>query len=433
MKKRFIPILCVFLVMVMIFSACNKTEESAEETTAATTTVGETEATTTAVQTTALPPIVYGEMELDVNWNCGYVAAPWNNGASSVLMENASGYSYSDIIRVTHAGTKISFKVSAMGAADDSILVFSVWNEANGRWEMAPESNCFYAHPSKKTAVSQYSGGSILYTYVTANNWENIRLCYKSGQTSTNGATIKYPTVTMEYTGESSSLEKYSEVNKVLIDWLAESKGKTNYTCLEGKTINFLGDSYFEGDGIDKRWTWPALLGQKYNMSFVNHGMGGTTIANVNSNSMVNRYTKLPDNNPDIVIIEGGRNDFNNNVPIGNNTDTDTTTFKGGLNKLIDGVKEKYPNALIICVTPWYYHQNLPYGNAMIELCQYKGVLCFNAMDRAATGVDVTDSNFLKNYTNNGNSISHLNIEGMKLVFPAFEKFIAEQYEASIT
>ncbi len=427
----------------MAFSACNKGDETGSETTAATTTAGETEATTTAVQTTALPPIVYGEMELDVNWNCGYVAAPWHNTANLRLMSNASGYSYSDIITIPHAGTKISFSVPVKTLISnnqpdkniDNILIFSLWNKIDRKWEMANESNMFYSDASKKTAISQLSGGSIQYTYVTAGNWENIRLCYKSGQTSNADTSITHPTVKMEYVGDAelSSIEKYITFNnKTLVDWLAESKEKTNYTCLEGKTINFLGDSYFEGDGIDKRWTWPALLGQKYNMSFVNHGMGGTTIANVNANSMVNRYTKLPDNNPDIVIIEGGRNDFNNNVPIGTNTDTSTTTFKGGLNKLIDGVRAKYPNAFIICVTPWYHSQNLAYGNAMIEVCESKGVACFNAMDRETTGVDVTDSNFLKTYTNNGNSISHLNVEGMKLVFPAFEKFIAEQYEAFI-
>ena len=58
------------------------------------------------------------------------------------------------------------------------------------------------------------------------------------------------------------------------------------------------------------------------------------------------------------------------------------------------------------------------------------GVACINAMDQAATGVYMTDSAFRTKYCMKASDISHLNEAGMKLVFPVFEKAIADFYTA---
>ena len=94
-------------------------------------------------------------------------------------------------------------------------------------------------------------------------------------------------------------------------------------------------------------------LAKKYDMVFNNYGMNGSTMSNyvTTNNPMVVRYANMVDNNPDIVIIEGGRNDYNKNVPIGENGSTDTKTMKGAARFLITKIQEKYPNALIICLT----------------------------------------------------------------------------------
>lgn len=443
MKKRFIPILCVFLVIVMLFSACNKEEGSADETTV-NTTEATTEATTTAVQTTALPPIEYGVKTLDVTWNRGYVAAPWNKNANAIIMENADGFSYSDVITVPHAGTKIIFRDDdPITLTDNYQLNISLWNEVDGKWEMAPESKYFYGTKAVASAISKYENKGIVYTYVTAKNWENIRLCYASGATATN--IPKYPTVTSEYTGETSSLELHQTKHGDFFTWLESTKDTSYYKDLEGLTINFLGDSYFEGHNMTNKhmYVWPAMLAQKYEMNFVNHGWNGSTVAIKPAtdypngrNPMCVRYKNLPDNDPDIVIIEGGRNDYSQGVPMGTDDSVDTSTFKGALNVLINGVHEKYPNALIICVTLWNHTGNrnadnkLPndYGQAVIDLCAKRGVPCFNALDQTMTKVYMTDANFRKTYCLAENDISHLNLDGMKLVLPAFEKFIGDEW-----
>ena len=61
-------------------------------------------------------------------------------------------------------------------------------------------------------------------------------------------------------------------------------------------------------------------------MIFSNYGIGGSTISNyVSTNQpMVDRYHFMTENKPDIIIIEGGRNDYNKSVPIGTLDDTST-------------------------------------------------------------------------------------------------------------
>ena len=64
------------------------------------------------------------------------------------------------------------------------------------------------------------------------------------------------------------------------------------------------------------------------------------------------------------------------------------------------------------------------------RVCADMGVPCINAMDQTATGVKMTDASFRSKYCMNPNDISHLNADGMKLVFPVFEKAIADFYAA---
>jgi hypothetical protein len=104
-------------------------------------------------------------------------------------------------------------------------------------------------------------------------------------------------------------------------------------------------------------------------------------------------------------------------------------------------IKEKYPNAVIICMTCWEVGGSAnsagnvcsAYGQALLDVCADMGIPCINAMDQKATGVYMTNADFRKKYCIGPNDISHLNADGMKLVFPFFEKTIAELYQASLS
>jgi hypothetical protein len=140
----------------------------------------------------------------------------------------------------------------------------------------------------------------------------------------------------------------------------------------------------------------------------------------------------------DIYIIEGGRNDRHYSVPFGNNNSADGKSFKGALNVIIKGIQAKNPDAFIILVTPWsyigekgYLGTNNDYADAMKELAEFYNdphVVCMYAADAEYTGVDMADAKFRKEYCQDVNDVSHLNANGMYMVAPKFDKWIAEAY-----
>ena len=54
------------------------------------------------------------------------------------------------------------------------------------------------------------------------------------------------------------------------------------------------------------------------------------------------------DNDADIVIVHAGTNDFSQQVPLGEEDSLDTSTFNGALNVVMNGLRTKYPSALVI-------------------------------------------------------------------------------------
>lgn len=208
------------------------------------------------------------------------------------------------------------------------------------------------------------------------------------------------------------------------------------YKILEGIKINALGDSYLQGDKLDSRYTWPTLISEKYGIEFANHGKNGSTMSDlVNaSRSMIERLKDMPDNNPDIVMLEGGRNDYNKSVPIGEDGSLDTKTMKGAARYLIINLKKKYPNAKFIAMTCWEVggspnsagNMCSDYGRALLSVCEEFGIECINGLDQDSVGVYMTDPEFRKKYCQHENDISHLNAEGMKYILPMFEKRFAE-------
>jgi hypothetical protein len=87
----------------------------------------------------------------------------------------------------------------------------------------------------------------------------------------------------------------------------------------------------------------------------------------------------MSDNYADIVLLEGGRNDFNNEVPLGDVDTHDTKTFSGALNVTIEGLKAKYPDAMIVCISNWNFPGTknelgcADYANAMEAVAQKQG------------------------------------------------------------
>lgn len=392
---------------------------------------------TTVPETTAPETNPDDPVALSVNWHLGYVGSSNHTTFKNKINKDGGLYSYTDVITIKKAGTKIYFtdndtySNSDVGYASPSAYVISSWKYENDEWVIDLDRANYAGSNASDSVIAKKTSAGMTYTYVTSFDNENIRLGYRSGQSTTFTPAV-YPTIYSKYTGEEGTFKP-----DTLNEWLEQSR-KTSYSsCLDQITMSVIGDSYFAGNGLDSKLVWPSLLGLKYKMTFNNYGVNGSTISNyiTTNNPMVDRYSAMANNNPDIIIIEGGKNDYNNNVPIGTNNDTVSTTFKGGLKKLIEGIRAKYPDAFIACVTVWNVDQTnsigktvRDYGNAMIEICNLYDIPCFNAMDKNLSLVDMTSETFRTQYCMSSSDISHLNADGHKLVMPKFEAFIAEKY-----
>ncbi len=210
---------------------------------------------------------------------------------------------------------------------------------------------------------------------------------------------------------------------------------------LMGITMYAMGDSYFGGSSLGKEATWVNMLGEKYGMHYVNYGIGGSTMSDyvTDKNPMVLRYTRMEKGDADIILLEGGRNDRSQKVPLGDLDSRDSKTFLGSVNIMLDGMLKTYPNALIILITPWNHTgkvadtglSNVDYANAMRSLAEHRNdprVVCLYAADPNLVGVDMNDASFRMKYCIQPTDVSHLNLEGMKMVLPFMEQLIAAEY-----
>ncbi len=143
---------------------------------------------------------------------------------------------------------------------------------------------------------------------------------------------------------------------------------------LTGKTINFLGDSITEGVGASAPDTcYVEVLRRMYHPAQVrNYGIGGTRIAPQKEVSIdpqwdqdfCGRYQTMADD-ADIVVVFGGTNDFGHGfAPFGTVGDTTPATFCGACDMLYKGLKAKYPQEVIVVVTPTHRSsENDPRGD----------------------------------------------------------------------
>ena len=214
-------------------------------------------------------------------------------------------------------------------------------------------------------------------------------------------------------------------------DFRAEYKYEQFYDVLVGKSINVLGDSYVSDGSLDDGKIWPQLLAEKYDMNYRSYGKGGNAIGSTAASGtpMVTRYREMR-GGVDIVFVIGGRNDYNQKFPIGQVGDTTADTLCGATALLIDGLREKYPDSLILFSTSWYVNEDMKaYTDATLAVCEAKGIPCFHAADQKLSGVYMDQAGFRSTYCIKPGDVSHLNAAGMRLVMPKFEQFIAEEAE----
>lgn len=458
---RTISLLLVALLSLTFLAACGSSKELPVVTTApdgtdsATYAAPETSAdsnaavpgSTAAPETKAPETTAAAEIKtVSTVWHFGYVGSSSNSSYTYVINSSGTYYSYTDVITLEKAGTEVWFTDNNTNSNGDknfasaAALVVSSWKKSGSAWLIDQTGTNIAGSGSTDSVIATNESDAMVYRYVTTYDNESIRLCFRSGQTSA-FTPAAYPAVYFRETSGTGTAASLNAAAKDYADWMAESKLSSYYKSLEGLTMYTLGDSYFAGDALETKYVWCSLLAGKYGMTYTNKGKNGSAISDCTAAAypMVSRYTELPVAGADIILLEGGKNDFNNDVPIGTNSDVSTKTFKGALQFLIGKLQTRYPGALIVCVTVWNTAGTnslgltvSDYGQAMIEVCTADGIPCFNSMDTAISGVDMTSAVFRSMYCLTSSDISHLNIAGHRMVLPKFEKFIADAYEAHL-
>lgn len=85
----------------------------------------------------------------------------------------------------------------------------------------------------------------------------------------------------------------------------------------------------------------------------VNLGIGGSSIGRYWENAFVDRYREIPQDT-DLILVMGGTNDgfCMNQEELGTMQERKPRTFIGDLDELLKGLKENYPQAKVVMVTP---------------------------------------------------------------------------------
>lgn len=131
---------------------------------------------------------------------------------------------------------------------------------------------------------------------------------------------------------------------------------------IKNKIISFLGDSLTEGHGVaDLNNRYDNVLLCKGELKEVcNYGIGGTRLAYQKQASESPRHDlcfcgRAGGINPesDIIVVMGGTNDYGHGqAPFGTMTDCMPDTYCGAVEYLMNYLRDAFPNALKVFMTP---------------------------------------------------------------------------------
>lgn len=179
-----------------------------------------------------------------------------------------------------------------------------------------------------------------------------------------------------------------------LFDRDSESSNESAVIDFSTLSVSCLGDSITMDTRVKN---YPTALKEEMNFKIVsNHGISWSTIgyqpdchchkdSTYNHDPFVFRYSKIV--NSDIIIVNGGINDFGVNLPLGDIDDYVTTTFYGALNVLCSGLQQTNPNAYIFFITGFKYRDNYvnslgldfkEYNKAIVDVCVKYNIDCMD-------------------------------------------------------
>ena len=222
---------------------------------------------------------------------------------------------------------------------------------------------------------------SIVYN-ITDSIQDSYSLSYENNTLSLNNNDVPISSVTI---GNSSS----SVADPALY------QTKTEINDYKGCVYNAMGDSITAENEYTSKNYHQYVKDNLGLLAVNNYGVDRNTITKEtrdDNTAMCVRYSEMAD--ADIITVAGGVNDMGLNRTIGtidNLNDEDGLTFYSALRILIEGLINKYPNKLIIFITPANIGANTffnepnsqgkyvrDYANAIKEVCEIYGIPVFD-------------------------------------------------------
>jgi lysophospholipase L1-like esterase len=157
---------------------------------------------------------------------------------------------------------------------------------------------------------------------------------------------------------------------------------------LYGKKWVACGDSFTHGgsegttkfeNGLyaGKNKVYPYFIGNRNYMNVVNLAVGGQTMCNIDGNRENAFSNELYKNIPadaDYITLKFGINDVNYDSPLGDIDDTDTTTFYGAYNTVMEYILTNHPYAKVGIIVTNGCNSNSKYTEATRKIARKWGI-----------------------------------------------------------
>lgn len=183
-------------------------------------------------------------------------------------------------------------------------------------------------------------GGS---TYESATSFTNTKAVFDVS--SWNNGTYSNCKLKCVYT-ETSSGDGDSEIST--------ESGTFGALLSSASTWYVVGDSISDTNLLPQT-KYMTVLGNKFNNLTINNvGKDGSHFTNKTTgySTFATLLGKLPSNDPSVITIFGGVNDYIQSCTIGNISSTDTSNFYGALNDFVTTLNNKYANAKKLFILP---------------------------------------------------------------------------------
>lgn len=210
--------------------------------------------------------------------------------------------------------------------------------------------------PSGNTASGGSTSGNSLSGSTSGNSVSESDIIAHMGRGT---AKLENPFDGKHYTLAQRQKVRSSHKETLLANELDKQTISGNNIDFSDIKITCLGDSITQAVNLDnldnyQELAYPHILQETLDAKKVyNLGIGGSSIGRYWADAFVDRYRKIPEDS-DIILVMGGTNDqfCASLVEFGNPAERKKRTFWGDLDELMRGLKEDYPNAEVIFMTP---------------------------------------------------------------------------------